>query len=491
MVHVLRSLIIGLFCLLVLSNIGLSQTNRPALHFTPPSGWMNDPNGLLKVGEEYHLFYQHFPKGLTWGPMHWGHAVSTNLINWQHRPIALYPDSLGMIFSGSAVYDTLNTSGLGTNAKPPIVLIYTYDNGNGTETQALAFSNDRGQSWVKYSGNPVVTDSSIRDFRDPKVFWHAQTKQWVMVLSAGNSIRFFTSPNLINWTRQGSFSSGDLSLGVYECPDLFEISIDGDKAKKWVLLVSFNNGTISGKGGTAWFSGSFDGKNFKADNPLPSWFDFGADNYAGVTYNLPYGDQRRIMVGWMNNWSYAERTPENGWRCNMTMPRCIKLRQSGSKLQLLSLPVKEIEHQFLESGRCSFKELEIKTLNIGEKAYKIDFEIKQLTDSFAIVLSNSISEELVLQLEARNGRLTMDRSRCGNTDFSDFFRLPQQMPLPITPFTLSLYYDVNTVEVFVNQGEASMAQMVFPSEILDRISLKGVSETDHNNTVQICTLIRE
>lgn len=484
----MRLLFLALFIGCSLCHIPVWSMPRPLLHFTPPQGWMNDPNGLVKVGEEYHLFYQHYPLGLTWGPMHWGHAVSTDLVQWQHRPVALFPDSLGMIFSGSAVYDSLNTSGLGTAANPPIVLIYTYHNAQGAETQALAYSVDKGATWAKYERNPVLTDDSIRDFRDPKVFWHGPSGQWVMAVAAYNCVRFYTSPNLLNWTRRGSFSSDNKSLGVYECPDLFELTIEGTNIKKWVLLVSFNNGTISGKGGTAWFIGDFDGRNFISDKAKPSWFDYGADNYAGVTYNLPSGDHRRIFVGWMNNWEYAERTPEYGWRCNMTMPRYLSLRQSGGRLMLLSGPAQTIASRFQARQEMSFATAQRQPQQIGSAAWRVDVEVIQITDSFTLVLSNTLSEELTLLFDALTGQLTMDRSRAGRNDFNDFFRQNQVMPMPAAPFLLSIYYDVNAVEVFVNGREVSMAQMIYPAEPLDWFELRGVNGKEEHNLLKTYTL---
>lgn len=240
---------------------------RPSFHFTPEEHWMNDPNGMVYFDGEYHLFYQHNPESSKWGPMHWGHASSGDLINWEHHPIALYPDSLGTIFSGSAVVDSNNTSGLGKNGQIPLVAIFTHHDAEGEKAgrndfqqQSIAFSLDAGRSWKKYSGNPVLKNPGIRDFRDPKVIWHASSKRWIMTLAAGQEILFYSSPNLIDWQKESAFGTGiGAHGGVWECPDLFPI-MAGTKPV-WALIVNINPGAPNGGSGTQYFLGNFDGKN--------------------------------------------------------------------------------------------------------------------------------------------------------------------------------------------------------------------------------------
>jgi fructan beta-fructosidase len=246
---------------------------RPQVHFTPEQRWMNDPNGMFYYQGEYHLFYQYNPDASVWGPMHWGHAISKDLLHWEHQPIALYPDKLGTIFSGSAVVDHENTSGLGTKENPPIVAIYTYHDPVGEkqgrtdfQTQGLAYSLDKGRSWIKHPSNPVLANPGIKDFRDPKVVWHEQSKKWIMVLAQADHIGFYSSKNLIDWNFESNFGKDWGShIGVWECPDLILLPIEGSDQHKYVLIVSVGSGGPNGGSATQYFVGDFDGKSFQLD----------------------------------------------------------------------------------------------------------------------------------------------------------------------------------------------------------------------------------
>ncbi|KOG14363.1 glycoside hydrolase family 32 protein [Streptomyces viridochromogenes] len=246
-----------------------TETYRPQFHFTPEKNWMNDPNGLVYFQGEYHLFYQYNPNGNSWGDMSWGHAVSKDLVHWEELPLALSHDGEEMVFSGSAVVDRDNTTGFGTKKNPPMVAIYTsaYKNG-GKQAQSLAYSTDRGRTWTKYQGNPVI-DIGSKDFRDPKVQWYAPTKSWLMTvsLSAEHKVQFYSSKNLKDWKLQSEFGPAGATGGVWECPDLFPLAVDGDKKKiKWVLVVNINPGGIAGGSAAQYFVGDFDGKKFTADD---------------------------------------------------------------------------------------------------------------------------------------------------------------------------------------------------------------------------------
>ena len=250
-----------------------TEPHRPQFHFSPEKMWMNDPNGMVYFEGEYHLFYQYYPDSTVWGPMHWGHAFSKDLVHWEHLPIGLYPDSLGYIFSGSAVVDWDNTSGFGTNGQPPLIAIFTYHNIEGEragkndfQTQAIAYSTDKGRTWIKFEGNPVVPNPGIRDFRDPKVIWHAHTKQWIMVFAAWDHVKIYGSSDLKTWTHLSDFGKNWGSHGgVWECPDLFPMKVEGNQEEKWVLLVSINPGAPNGGSGTQYFIGHFDGTKFSID----------------------------------------------------------------------------------------------------------------------------------------------------------------------------------------------------------------------------------
>lgn len=311
------------------------QLYRPNFHFTPQNNWMNDPNGMFYLDGEYHLFFQYYPEDNIWGPMHWGHAISNDLITWEELPIALYPDDLGYIFSGSAVVDINNTSGFGKDGKTPIIAMFTYHDAIAEkegkidyQTQGIAYSLDKGRTWTKYSGNPVLPNPGIKDFRDPKIYWDQDHNQWLMTLATYEKTFFYSSKDLKNWDLLSDFGEflGNHD-GVWECPDFFPISINGTDTKKWVLLQSINPGHINGGSGTQYFIGDFDGKTFKLDtifqNQLEKkeaiWLDFGRDNYAGVTWsNIPKEDGRKLFIGWMSNWEYAQQVPTKKWRSAMT-----------------------------------------------------------------------------------------------------------------------------------------------------------------------------
>ena len=326
------------------------EDHRPQYHFSPAANWMNDPNGMVYYEGEYHLFYQYYPDSTVWGPMHWGHAVSPDMVSWEHLPIALYPDSLGYIFSGSAVIDWDNTSGLGDGEEPPMIAIFTHHEMEGernkTNTfqyQSIAYSNDRGRTFVKYDGNPVVSNPGIKDFRDPKVIWHEVSKKWIMVFSAYDKVRIYNSPNLIDWTFASEFGIPD-DTRLWECPDLFPIKVEGTEEEKWVLITSIQKEGPNGGTATSYFVGDFDGSTFIGDHKNQKWLDYGTDNYAMVTWSdVPKNDGRRLALGWMSNWQYAQKVPTDKWRSAMTLPRSLILHKTKDDYVLRSQPVKELK----------------------------------------------------------------------------------------------------------------------------------------------------
>ncbi|HUQ97310.1 MAG TPA: glycoside hydrolase family 32 protein, partial [Chitinophagaceae bacterium] len=323
-----------------------NDPHRPQVHFSPSTGWMNDPNGLVFFDNTYHLFYQYYPDSTVWGPMHWGHATTTDLLHWQHQPIALYPDSLGYIFSGSAVVDSANTSGFGKDGIVPLVAIFTHHDPNGEkrgtstyQNQSLAYSLDKGQTWTKYAGNPVLKNPGIRDFRDPKVRWHAETKKWILTLATLDRITFYSSPNLKDWTRESEFGETvGAHGGVWECPDLLPLTYKGETV--WVLIVNINPGGPNGGSATQYFTGRFDGKTFTPLATDTRWLDYGPDEYAGITWSNT--GTRTLFIGWMSNWQYAEKVPTAKWRSATTIPRDISLEKVGDKYLVRSLPVPEL-----------------------------------------------------------------------------------------------------------------------------------------------------
>jgi fructan beta-fructosidase len=330
--------------------MSLQEPYRPQYHFTPPANWMNDPNGLVFYAGEYHLFYQHHPDAPVWGPMHWGHAVSPDLIHWQHLPIALYPDENGTIFSGSAVIDWRDTAGFGAEA---MIALFTHANGN-LQSQSLAYSTDKGRTWTKYAGNPILTPPPhLRDFRDPKVFWYgdADTGHWVMAVAAGNAILFYTSPDLKTWKPSGGFVGYGSTEGVWETPDLFPLPVDGGPDTRWVLIVGVGDGAPARGSGTQYFVGHFDGSTFTSENPKEAilWADYGADFYAAQSWSdEPQG--RRLIIGWMSNWQYANTTPTTTWRSAFTLPRELSLTATPLGIRLIQHPLPEL-HTLRKNSR--------------------------------------------------------------------------------------------------------------------------------------------
>ena len=466
------------------------EQHRPVFHFTPPQMWMNDPNGMVYLDGMYHLFYQHYPDSTVWGPMHWGHAVSKDLFTWEHLPIALYPDSLGYIFSGSAVYDQDNTSGLGSPGAPPLVAIFTYHSDkmeragrSDYQTQGIAYSVDKGLTWKKYPGNPVLKNPGIKDFRDPKVFWHAGTRKWIMILAVLDHVELYASKDLKQWNKLSEFGKNlGAHGGVWECPDLFPLTIEGTKKRKWVMLVSINPGGIHGGSGTQYFIGDFDGKTFTNDSPPTEtlWIDYGKDNYAGVTWsNIPDSDGRRIFLGWMSNWQYADMVPTRKWRSAMTIPRTLHLQQTNNGLRLASLPVKELASIRKEtyvfdvaqvSGEKSFTEIPF-----DQSASEILLEFNFLNDSTnaGVRLSNAEGEKITIGFEAQQNRFYIDRTQSGTADFSKEFSGIHYAPRMSTARSVKLHVlvDVASVELFADDGKSVITDLFFPGDVLGEMTV--------------------
>ncbi len=451
---------------------------RPQFHFSPAAHWLNDPNGMVYYEGEYHLFYQHHPNGTTWGPMHWGHAVSRDLVHWEHLPIALAPDHNGFIFSGSAVVDWNDTSGFFSGGSGLVAVFTHTDTYPGTERsrqrQSLAYSLDKGRTWNMYEGNPVLAEEHIDDFRDPKVFWDERINRWVMVLAAGDRVRFYSSPDLKEWTFSSEFGAEDGSHdGVWECPDLFELPIDGDEGnKKWVLIVSIgdNPGTPEGSR-TQYFVGEFDGMAFRNGNRSDTvlWLDYGRDNYAGVTWSdVSAEDGRRLLIGWMNNWKYANSTASGVWRGAMTLPRVLSLRSGPDGIRLVQIPVKELQRLRLWSDRWDGLRIEpgqnpLQGLRGNQLEIEADFEIGD-AGQFGFKLRKSEREQTVVGYDVRSSTLFIDRTKSGTADFHHEFACRHGAPLPPENgrIKLHIFVDWSSVEVFANGGKVVMTDQIFP-----------------------------
>ncbi|GAA0879585.1 glycoside hydrolase family 32 protein [Algoriphagus jejuensis] len=442
-----------------------NEQYRPDYHFTPAKGWMNDPNGMFYLDGEYHLFYQHYPDSTVWGPMHWGHAVSSDLVAWEELPIAIYPDSLGYIFSGSAVVDLENTSGLGSPENPPIVAIYTYHDMAGEksgatdfQSQGIAYSTDKGRTWTKFDGNPVLPNQGIRDFRDPKVSQIVDAdgkKEWVMTLAVQDRVQFFSSPDLKSWTLRSEFGQDTGAHGgVWECPDLIKLQTPDGK-DKWVLLLSINPGGPQKGSATQYFIGDFQDGTFTPDDTMIRWIDYGPDNYAGVTWaNLPPTDHRTLFIGWMSNWLYGQVVPTESWRSAMTVARELSLIDVNGVLLLKSAPAKE-----LESLRQEGIEITAAS-NLPSQAVEIDAELDG-SDAFSLTLSNELGEKLTITKET--GLVSIDRSQAGKADFHPDFAAIHSAPMSWKAENLRIFLDASSVELFVNEGELVMTSLLFPN----------------------------
>lgn len=462
------------------------ETYRPQFHFSPEKKWMNDPNGLIYYKGIYHLFYQYYPEDIVWGPMHWGHATSPDLINWKPEKIALYPDKNGLIFSGSAVIDTQNSSGLGSIQNPPMVAIFTYHDMDGEkagktdyQTQGLAYSLDEGKSWKKYSQNPIIKNPGMKDFRDPKVFWNAETKLWNMALVAGDRAQFYTSKNLIQWSFESEFDSNvGAHGGVWECPDLFKLKVNGTKKEKWVLLISINPGAPNGGSGTQYFIGDFDGKRFTTNQKDIKWVDYGTDNYAGVTYNnTPNGE--RVFIGWMSNWSYARNTPTKNWRSAMTLPRTLALTETNGVYNLQS----QVVPQLKSSEKIVFERDKVTIENDQPQTFtyallnqsKIDFEAKN--EDLKLVFTNDVKDSLVVYYDAQLKNFTLDRRNSGQVKFEKSFG--EQRQNTKTPLLQSktiqyqIFLDWSSIELFLGGGTYSFTAQIFPNQPYTKLSISS------------------
>jgi len=626
---------------------------RPQFHFTPEKNWMNDPNGMVFYDGEYHLFYQYNPFGNKWGHMSWGHAVSRDLLHWQHLPLALAEENGVMIFSGSAVVDWNNTSGFGKDGRPPLVAIYTgHYTDKPLQNQNIAYSNDKGRTWTKFPGNPVL-DIGQRNFRDPKVFWHEPTRQWVMVVSlpTEHKVRFYASPNLKEWAHLSDFGPAGCTPGIWECPDLLSLAVDGNTNQtKWVLIVNLNPGAPAGGSGCQYFVGQFDGPRFLLDPSYPRppvgkaaipggrvlayfertsygnwnaageafgtgpahpaegitgflgrglvdsfgksdtdqgtltspefkidadfisfligggdhpdetgiglrlggktvrtatgnnssqmqwkswdvrklraataqleifdrysgndwghifidhivignepagisgkhalWLDYGRDCYAAVTWSGVLDERgRRVVLGWMSNWDYAQDVPTSPWRSAMTVPRTLTLHRGPDGLRLVQLPIKQLESLRETPARKfsggSFAEASAWLARQSPLSLLLDVEIELTGVSarapFAVVLNTAQNQQTSLSCDPARSQLVVDRSRSGITSFHKAFANRQVAPLHLTDgrCSLRLLIDAASVEVFAQHGQTVLTSILFPAAGPRALTLAATGE---------------
>lgn len=452
------------------------ETYRPVYHHTPMYGWMNDPNGMFYKDGVYHLYFQYNPYGSMWANMTWGHSTSTDLTHWTYEGTAIVPDAWGAIFSGSCVVDKDNTAGFGKGA---VVAFYTSAKSTpwgDVQSQSMAYSLDNGKTFIKYEHNPILT-SNERDFRDPKVFWYAPGKHWVMMLAVGQEMQIYSSGNLKEWKKESSFGAMQGAHGgVWECPDLVEVAVEGSKEKKWVLICNLNPGGPFGGSAAQYFVGSFDGKKFVNESPTQTkWLDWGKDNYATVTWsNAPAG--RCIALGWMSNWQYANNVPTTQYRSANTLARDLTLYRAGGELYLKSKPSPEIKKARAEEKKISAFEVkgnyEVASLLADNKgAYEIEMTIENKgTSKIDFSLMNEKGEKVAMYYDVVRKQFVMDRSASGIVGFSRDFPAVTVAPVRNTDqIHLRLFIDRSSVEAFGEDGEYVMTNLVFPAEPYNRM----------------------
>ncbi|MBR9911429.1 MAG: glycoside hydrolase family 32 protein [Gammaproteobacteria bacterium] len=465
------------------------EHHRPQFHFSPRENWINDPNGMLYYNGLYHLFYQYNPSDKAWSNMHWGHATSRDLLHWEERPVALHaePEGLGYIYSGSAVVDWHNTTGLQQGEHPPLVAMFTHSSKWNRQVQSLAYSVDGGDNWQMYAHNPVLENPDLEDFRDPKLFWCEQQQGWVMVLAAGREVQIFRSANLKDWRYCSSFSAGAMG-GVWECPDLFPLRVGDSELSKWVLLLSINPGGPNGGSATQYFIGNFDGEHFHADDDEVRWLDYGTDNYAGVTWSsMPQGDERRIMIAWMSNWLYANHVPTAPWRGAMTVPRELKLLPAAHGLCLSAAPVAELA-SLRRGAAVEVRDMLVErrqSLATAPLADTLDVELAIANgggqaSGWQLCFANAGGEQLLLQFDAAAGELSLDRSATAHQmAVHDGYMRKQVAPLQPagdSAVGLRILKDASSLEIFSSDGRSLLTALYFSRAPLDQLQLSPLDD---------------
>lgn len=478
------------------SNFSLSDTfdttnrekYRPAFHHTPLYGWMNDPNGMVYKDGVWHLYYQANPYGSKWQNMTWGHSSSTDLVNWKHHPLAIEPDGLGTIFSGSSVLDPKNTAGFGPDA---IVSLFT--SAAESQIQSLAHSLDNGETFIKYAGNPVITFDS--EARDPNMFWHEPTGEWILLLAHAleREMLIYASPDLKNWTLRSAFGKGlGVQEGVWECPDMFRLPVDGTDKTKWVLLCNLNPGGPFGGSATQYFVGDFDGTTFTpdrdADGKVPTkWMDFGKDHYATVSFS-DAPDGRRTVLGWMSNWQYAAEVPTTQFRSANTLPRDLSLfTGKDGMIYLASAPSPEVDAMrgdlLKKVGKTSLsskpREYRLPVANDGICEIQLDLAARS-GSVVRMLLSNAKGNKVVMTYDADARTLSFDRRESGLSDFSQDFPAVTVAPVlgDADKLSLRMFVDRSSIEVFGNGGELVMTNLVFPEEPYTGFSVSSEGKAD-------------
>ncbi len=471
---------------------------RPAYHHTPLYGWMNDPNGMFYKDGRWHLYYQWNPYGSKWQNMTWGHSSSSDLVNWQHHPAAIEPNGLGSVFSGSSAVDTENSAGFGKDA---VVAMYT--SAGVSQIQSLAYSTDNGETFTIYPGNPVITLES--EARDPNMFWNPDTKLWTLILAHAldREMLIFTSPDMKEWTLQSSFGKGlGAQDGVWECPDLFRLPVDGTDIQKWVLLCNINPGGPFGGSGIQYFIGDFDGKTFTADtdsdgNVPVKWLDYGKDNYAIVSWS-DAPDGRRTAIGWMSNWQYAAEVPTKQFRSANTLPREISLfTGTDRQIYAASSPSPELTAlrgkvtTVTKSANISRKgkTFALPTENDGICEILVDIDPAK-AGPISLTFSNDKGEKSILTYDPKGQTLAFDRRQSGIVDFSQDFPVVTVAPTFSAGRNISLriFFDRASIEVFADGGKSVMTNLVFPTAPYSTMTINTAEGTAKVKNLKIYSI---
>jgi fructan beta-fructosidase len=474
---------------------------RPVYHHTPPYGWMNDANGLFYKDGLYHLYYQYNPYACVWGNMHWGHSTSTDMVHWEHQPVAIYRDGYGHIFSGSSVVDHANTAGFGEGAVVSFYSSYNIQR-EYVQTQCLAYSLDDGMTFTKYEGNPVLVPfDGIKDFRDPKVFWYEPEQKWIMIVSADKEMRFYTSQNLKDWEYMSGWGEGyGVQPRQFECPDFFQLTT-AEGETKWVMIVNVNPGCYFGGSATQYFVGEFDGKSFTCDSPKETvkWLDWGKDHYATVCFSNT-GD-RVIAVPWMSNWQYGTIVPTKYFRSANAVPRELGLFKAGGEFYVSAYPVAELSN--LEKGSRTVdgivatagKPQDVKLFDKTDGAYELEMDINvPAVGRSGFRLLNDAGDVVDMYFDVLLQRFVMDRTKSGLIDFAERsttheienhdrrktnsmnyvndFALATWAPMAVRgQHKVKILYDFDSLEVFIDGGKVVMTNLVFPDKPYDGLEV--------------------
>ena len=460
---------------------------RPQYHYTPEANWMNDPNGMVYFDSEYHLFYQYNPFGDKWGHMSWGHAISPDLVHWEHLPVAIPEQDGVMAFSGSIVVDWENTSGFGDGVRPPLVALYTgyKENPDKIQAQYAAWSRDRGRTWTQFPGNPVL-DLNSTEFRDPKVFWYQPGGYWVMavVLAKEYKASFYRSPDLKTWAHLSDFGPAAATGGVWECPDLFELPVTGrEDESKWVLIVNIGDGAIAGGSNGQYFLGEFDGTTFVSDTvngEIPTrWLDYGSDFYATVTWSdVPATDGRRLAIGWMNNWKYGQEVPTSPWRSAQSLVRELSLVRDDDQLTLVQSPV--CEQSQLRGTSRALHDLALRPEVVGLRELGVSGSALELAlvlepgnaAGFGVDVAAGPEHRTRIGYDVKRGVLFIDRTNSGPEFHADFAgRHEAPVALRDGRLDLRVFLDGSLLEVFADGGRVTISDQIFPPEGHDDVAL--------------------